>query len=119
MPDVFARHNASLASLETYMSGGRPTVIWNALTLPCLSGSEVDGKSLGDGGYKITADVRIHLRTELFAGISRPKVKQTISYIPRAGAATVTLRIDEITNATGDSQIILGCNSPNQSAQTS
>ena len=71
---------------------------WAGNTYPCSGGAEAGGKKLEAGGFKVTSDVSIVVRTAVFpAGVGRPKEKQTLTYTSTPGATAVALRIESIT----------------------
>ena len=119
MADVFTKHAASLASLEVYMGAGVGSFLWNSVDYPCLASGNKGGKLLGEGGYRVTAQIGIAVRSELFAdGLidgAKPQEKQTIVFTSRTGAEPRTLRIDSITEIS-DKVMILDCNDPNEGA---
>ncbi len=119
MADVFTKHAASLAQLETYLGDATGSFRWSSVDYPCLASGTKGGKVLGEGGYRITAEVGIVVRTELFSeGLvegDRPQEKQTIIFTKRKDSTPHTLRIDNITEIS-DRLMLLQCNSPDQGA---
>ncbi len=89
------------------------SITWNNEAYPCCGGAELGGKLLGAGGYRITAQVTVIVRLELF-GAATPQEKQRLTYTSAPGATARPLRIDTRT-AFRNALLILECNDPAQS----
>lgn len=90
------------------------TITWAGETYPCTGGGQLGGKMLGMGGYRITAQSSIAVRTALFEG-AKPKEKQTLIYTSAEDADPQTLRITNINSFHG-AFMILECDDLQQGA---
>lgn len=77
----------------------RCTMVWAGQEYPCTGGPEYGSRTLDEGGFKIKANVKIKVRTEVFpAGVGFPQEKQTIQYKPSANSTPRIYKIDSIVN---------------------
>lgn len=90
-------------------------VTWAGADFPCCGGEELGGKLLQAGGFRLSANVTVVLRLELFAGAASPQEKQRLTYTSAPGADARSLRIDTRT-IFRNALLILECNDPNQGA---
>jgi hypothetical protein len=101
-----------LASLEE--SSGA-TITWRDNDYPVAGGPELGGKLLGQGGYRVTAQVTIVVRVALFGSGARPVEKSEILYTSAEGADGRPLKIQSV-NIFRNAFLVLECNDPNQGA---
>ena len=88
-------------------------VTWNGGNFPCCGGPELGGKLLGSGGLRLTAQVTLVVRLELFAGTPGPQEKQRLTYTSEPEGGFRALRVDTRT-VFRNALLILECNDPNQ-----
>lgn len=90
------------------------TITWAGGIYPCSGGATVGGKTLEQGGFRMTATCTIVVRLAAL-GTSRPAEKQILLYKSSADDTGKTLRIDGVTSVL-DAALQLECNDPNQGA---
>lgn len=89
-------------------------VNWAGGEVPCCGGEELGGKLLQAGGFRMSAQVTVVLRLDLFAGgAAAPQEKQRLTYTSAPGATARALRIDTRT-IFRNALLILECNDPNE-----
>ncbi len=94
----------------------RTSFIWAGDEYPCVGGPEFGGKKIGEGGWRLTAKLKIKVRIEVFPdGVGIPQEKQTIGYKRNASAEPKTYRIDSVTNYYG-AILEMDCNDPAEGA---
>ncbi len=109
--DVVALHVESLALSESSL---RTSIIWAGAEYPCTGGPEYGGKTIGQGGWRMHARLKIEVRIEVFPdGITIPQEKQDIFYKRNASAEPKKYRIHSITNYFGAS-LVLELNHPDE-----
>ncbi|MDD5351279.1 MAG: hypothetical protein PHQ12_13800 [Chthoniobacteraceae bacterium] len=86
---------------------------WSGADFPCCGGTELGGKLLESGGFRLTAAVTLVIRLSLFDGGASPQEKQRIVYTSVPGATARALRIDTRT-IFRNALLILECNDPAQ-----
>lgn len=90
------------------------TITWAGSDYPCSGGAELGGKTLSEGGFRLSSQVPIVLRTAVFSDQNtRPREKQILIYKSSPTALAKTLRIDAAT-LLYDSILVLDCNDPSQ-----
>ncbi len=111
--DVIALTLEGLALSESSM---RCSIIWAGDEYPVTGGPEIGGKRIDEGGFRLTAQLKIKLRLEVLPlGGGFPQEKQTLLYKRNANAEPKKYRIDAITNYFG-AYMLLECNDPAQGA---
>jgi len=111
--DIVAIQLESLVLSESSM---RTSFIWASVEYPCTGGPEFGGKTINDGGWRVSARLKIKVRVEVFPdGIDIPKEQEFIYYKRNASAEPKKYRIDAVTNYFG-AILELNCNDPNEGA---
>ena len=107
---------AMLEGLAMSERSMRCSIIWAGEEYPVTGGPELGGKRMDEGGFRLSSNVKIKLRTVLLnPGSGRPQEKQTILYKRSANSEPKKYRIDAITNYY-DAFLLLECNDPAQGA---
>jgi hypothetical protein len=75
MPNVYAKHAASVASVMDYLGPACPTIAWSGNNIRCLPRDSANYKKLDPGGFRLEADISIVCLLADFNGIL-PKPNQ-------------------------------------------
>jgi hypothetical protein len=92
------------------------SINWAGEDFPCSAGTENTGKMLGQGGFRLTAEATLVVRTSVFPnGTGLPVEEQTLTYKSTPDAAARPLRIKNIIRWRG-AVMVLMCSHPSQAA---
>lgn len=109
MPDVYAKHLASVKAVQAYLGPKCPVFTWAGNTYQMLPGSVMQRKDLGVGGFKLSSDLRFLVCSDAFPN-PPPQLKQMLTYLG------INFRIDSIRTLPGGILQEFECNDPNQPA---
>ncbi len=90
------------------------TLNWAGTDYPCSHAAVQGNKSLTEGGFRVTAQVTLNVRTVLFPeGVGWPSEKKLISFKNSPDATPKPLRIDGVTPVYNEI-LVLECNATGQ-----
>ena len=96
MPNVYAKHAASVRSVMDYFGPSCPTITWAGNDIRCLPRDSANYKKLDPGGFRLEADISLVCMASDFGGIN-PKPNQLFTL----GTDGTTYRVESFRVLTG------------------